>query len=223
MMEAKAKKAKHATLSTPRFFGLWVAAYLGASLFADFVLQGIIPDVWNIDSDFSSLLGFLFVFGMILAVFYNMQRQLLRRFLGASLQHWIRGSLAGWALGLTAIYIVEVQLDIAPPNEEAQQLRLVLFIVISTVLAQWWMLQNVLRSAWQWVAVHFAFILGLSFLTSSEIVLFTFSIFSAPEYDNSYDGSFLGYKILAILYGVVTGLTLIWLERNQVKEKRKGK
>lgn len=222
MMDVKAKKSKHPSLSAPVFLGLWIGTYLMTSLFADFMLQTIFTDVWNVTSDASSLVEFLIVFGVILIAFYFAQQQILRRFLGTNLPHWIWGSLIGWVLGLTTIYIVEVQMYIAPPSQEAQQLRLVLFIVISTVLAQWWMLQDVIRFAWQWIGAHLGFIVVLALLLPNEIVLFTFSVFSAPEYNSSYDGSFLGYKILAILYGVVTGLTLIWLRRNQVKGKRKG-
>lgn len=205
------------------FLLLWVGAYITGSLLLDVILNGMLQDIWDIDEGLGTIFLFIAVTGAALCVHFGLQAHLLGRLFRVRMPRWILYSVIGWGVGLFAIYVTEVHFDIAPENDVAQGFRLAAMVTTATVIGQWWLLRRMVQAAWWWIAVHVGF-LGLVALLIGQVVLFGFMLFTSPEYGYYGGDDFLIYKLVVLIQGVVTGLTVLWLHyRTEHREKSKIK
>lgn len=205
-------------LSLYQFFPLWVGAYLLSSLLGDVVLGAFAHVIDSVGGEFVGLLVFLAITGLYLGVFYWMQKRLLQRFFYAELHYWIVGSFLGWAAGFALLFTVQANMYSGIEDRFMTDLRTTSFLLLASILVQWWILRNVVNAAWLWVAVHLAFILLSAALV--EDFIFTILLFSNVEYSTYFETSFFTFKFMAVLMGVITGSVLLWLRYTQ---ERTGK
>jgi len=221
MLDKKKKFLVH--IRRRDFLLLWVGAYITGSLLLDVILNGILLNLWDVNDDWGTILLFIAVTGATLCVHFGLQVHLLGRLFRTRMPRWILYSVIGWGVGLFTIYVTEVHFDIAPENEVMQAFRLAAMVTTATVVAQWWLLRRLAQAAWWWIAVHIAF-LGLIALLMGQAVLFGFMLFTSPEYGYYGNNDFFIFKLVVLMQGIITGLTVLWLhQRTAAGEKSKVK